>query len=398
MLTAYFLGKFQIVDGEKVLTEQSIRSEMLMKLILYFIIHRDHALTIQELSAALWEEDEIDNPTGALKNLMYRLRTTMKEIFGTDAFFVTGRGTYSWNSEIEIDVDVELFEDCVKKATQSDCSRAQKKRRLLEAIDLYKGEFGVKCKDVYWVMTQATYYHSLYLSVVLQLAEMLIEDEEYHQLEEMCGDALQYDVADENLHCYFVKALILQNKLELARVHLEEAEHILQETLGIRNSRPLEKLRKELMKLMKNDLLSIKEVLHEATQEEDYSGAFQCSFGVFKEIYRLESRKIDRLGMAEHIGLITINNPVKEQTQHFFARQAMDRLELITKNSLRSGDAYTRLNDIQLLTLLPGCSYESAKRVLERICNLFYEKYTNTGIEFKTDIREIEEYHPKKKE
>ena len=49
------------------------------KLLIYLLIHREHPVSVRELSEALWREDEIENPAGALKNLMYRLRTIMKK-------------------------------------------------------------------------------------------------------------------------------------------------------------------------------------------------------------------------------------------------------------------------------------------------------------------------------
>lgn len=397
MVTAFFMGKFQIAENDHLMTESSLRSEMLMKLVMYLVTHRLQPVSVQELSEALWEDDEIENPAGALKNLMYRLRTQLKEQFGNDSYIITGRGTYRWNPEIEISVDSEEFEKYSKKAIEQGISLKEKRKALEKAVKLYKGEFGAKCKNSYWMVTQATYYHSLYLSDIISLAEILIEAEEYKKLEAICGEALEYDITDENIHYFFVKALMHQNKLELASNHLDDAEHILQETLGIRNSKPLERIRKELLKVMKSDLLSIREVSTEAVTDEDYVGAFQCSFSVFKEIYKLESRRLNRFGLAEQVGMITIANTYTKQVEQFFMKQAMDRLEKIVKGSLRSGDIFTRLNDIQIIMLLPTCTYEAANMVLHRICDEFTEVYPEKGIEFRIDLREVEEYHSRKK-
>ena len=69
MLTVKSLGKFEITDGTNILNDEVIRSDMLKKLLIYMLTHREHSATIQDLSEALWQEDEVDNPTGALKNL-----------------------------------------------------------------------------------------------------------------------------------------------------------------------------------------------------------------------------------------------------------------------------------------------------------------------------------------
>ena len=107
MLVVKTLGKFEVLDG--VHDDNVLRSDMLKKLLIYLLLHRDHAATIQELSEALWQEDEVDNPAGALKNLMYRLRTLLKKALGDEQYIITSQGAYGWNSKIEIDFDERKF-------------------------------------------------------------------------------------------------------------------------------------------------------------------------------------------------------------------------------------------------------------------------------------------------
>lgn len=396
MVTAFFMGKFQIVDQNRCITDQNLHSEMLMKLAIYLILHRDHSATIQELSGALWEDDEVENPTGALKNLMYRLRGQLKENLGDANYILTNRGSYCWNPEIEIVVDVEEFEKNAKKALEAEFSETERRECLRKAISYYKGEFGAKCKKTYWIMTRATYYHSLYLSSIIRLSEILMKEEDYQKLEEICGQALTLDLTDEGIHCYFVKALIFQKKFELAAAHLDEAEHILQETLGIRNSKPLEKLRQELMLLKKNDLLSMKQLVKDTVSIEENSGSFQCSYSIFKEIYRLETRRITRLGVSEQLGMITITNSCNDQITQFYVKQAMDQLEKIVSRILRAGDVFCRLNDVQIIIMLPACSQKAGEKVLKRICDSYATQFPQKEIRFSVDIKEMEAYYSRK--
>lgn len=90
-LCVQMFGNFQIANEEKVLTAKNIRSEMLTRLLTYIVCYRSKGLTIQELTEMLWSEDESNNPTGALKNLMYRLRNLLKKTWGDYDFIITGR-------------------------------------------------------------------------------------------------------------------------------------------------------------------------------------------------------------------------------------------------------------------------------------------------------------------
>ena len=92
MLTVNTLGKFQIREADVVLDDDKIRSTRLSNLLVYLILHRNKTLTVDEIASALWQDEETNNPAGALKNLMYRLRNLMKQYFGEQEFIQTNRG------------------------------------------------------------------------------------------------------------------------------------------------------------------------------------------------------------------------------------------------------------------------------------------------------------------
>ena len=82
VFTVNMFGKFQIMNQNGTLNNDNIRSEMMVKLLSFIIMNRERTLTVDEIAEVLWQEDESDNPAGALKNLMYRLRTILKKTFG----------------------------------------------------------------------------------------------------------------------------------------------------------------------------------------------------------------------------------------------------------------------------------------------------------------------------
>ena len=130
-------GRFEVSGQNEVLDEEKIRSEMVTKLLSYSFCHRKRHITIQELGDALWHDDGSDNPAGALKNLMYRLRTIMKKEWGRTDFIVTGRGTYTWNPELHIEIDAEEFEKLCKDAPREE-NADDEIAALEEAVRLYR--------------------------------------------------------------------------------------------------------------------------------------------------------------------------------------------------------------------------------------------------------------------
>lgn len=332
MLTVKSLGKFQITYGENVLNDELLRSDMLKKLLMYMLTHREHPASIQELSEALWSEDEIDNPAGALKNLMYRLRTIMKKYISDDKFIITGQGFYAWNNEIEVELDAELFEGYCKNA------KASKDEAILlqnyeSAVALYKGEFMENVLDHHWAVTLSTYYHSMFLNAVKVLSELYSKAERYQDMEDLSVHALRMDCVDEELHCYYIMALIKGNKYDLAMKRYDEAVRILQDALGVHNPVKLQKVQQELLKMDKGTTEEPLVNIHgDMMEEEESVGVYFCGYPIFKEIYRLEVRKNARLGEAEYIVLFTLdlNEGLKtdnDKMKKFLIEQGMKTLK-----------------------------------------------------------------------
>lgn len=389
------LGKFQLLDKDRSLDEDVMRSDMLTKLLVYILIHRDHPVTIQELADALWNEDETENPAGALKNLMYRLRNLLKKNLGNDDYILTSRGVYYWNPEIPVWFDAEQFEQyCETAKKASDTS--EQIACYEQAIALYQGDFMPKIMDKHWVVTLSAYYHSMLLSAIKALAEIYMAQEQYELVERLCAYGLKYDSVDEWLHCHMITALMRQNKQKLALECYEQAVKALYDALGVRNSAQLKKVHQELLKMSKGSEAEAIETVHRDMQEErEPEGAYICGYPVFREIYRLEARKISRLGESEYILLLTVrlkeekSRSEVDQMEKFRINQAMNQIEEVLKTALRIGDVAARYSDSQFVVLLPACTYESCVMVAERILKRFQEKNRSGRVTLKTDLEEV---------
>lgn len=398
MLRICTLGKFSIIDDELevCLDDDALRSDMLKKLITYLVSHKERPNTVQELSDALWQEDETDNPTGALKNLMYRLRTVLKKYFGDKDFVITSHGAYSWNPEIATALDAEAFESLIKKAkTVEDTNEVVSLYE--EAIDMYCGDFLENCADKHWMVTAATYYHSMYLTAVKKLASLYFKSERYADMERICTNALRFDNVDEQIYCDLIRSLIKQQKNDLAIKNFESAQKTLQEALGVTNPRKLAEVQKELLKMDKGSVVEKMQDIHEDMQEEtEPEGVFLCGYPVFREIYRLEARKMSRLGEAEYVLLLTAKlcddvDDSNEQMNRFLIKQAMGQIEKTLKRTLRIGDVAAKYSDSQYIILLPTCTYESTVAVSQRIIAGFKGLQKSKKVFIKTDMEQVTE-------
>ena len=69
LITVKTLGKFAVINGDKMITEDEIRSPQITKMFICLAMHRDDPYSREELKDAMWEEGDIDNSFGALKNI-----------------------------------------------------------------------------------------------------------------------------------------------------------------------------------------------------------------------------------------------------------------------------------------------------------------------------------------
>lgn len=400
VLTAGFFGQLQIVYKGIALTEDGIHSEMITKLLAYMLLHRNRAMTVRELSDMLWNEDNIsDNPGGALKNLMYRLRNVMKKTYGEEEQFVlTKLGSYCWNSEIAVSLDSEEFEKEMKAGRQPG-EIPERIATYEKAVQIYRGRFLDKHISEQWVVPLTAYYHSMFLSGVKDLSALYEKQGRFEEMEEICTKALEYERLDEEIHCLELKSLIRQRKQNMALEYYEKTVKLFYDNLGIRNLPGLKKVYEQILSMKRVSETAEVEVICQDVQESGVpKGAYICGYAVFRELYRIEARRIKRTGVSECVLLLTLvlkkEIIMAESAERYFLNRAMDRMETVLCNYLRIGDVISRYGDSQFLILLPACTYESAKKIAWRIIRQFEKDVKNQKYKVDFSLEEVKSKHP----
>lgn len=395
MIYAQLFAHLQITEDGITLSQDQIRSDMVTKLLSYLICHRSKGSTVQELTEVLWPDDRSDNPAGALKNLMYRLRNILKKVWGDGEFVLTRRGSYQWNPELPVQVDAEEFERLCREAREEQ-KLDEKIQKECAAVELYQGKFLPDFSDEYWIMSMSVYYHSLYLAAVKELAGLLESTGQFEKMERICRKAVEMDQLDEELHCCLLKAYIGENKQNLAANHYRETVDLLYDNLGVRPSEELQAVYDEMMKQIHDQESDLNVIQDELKEEQKKRGAFYCEYGIFKKTYELEIRRAGRLGMAVYLSLVTLHPEKKMESGSAeylsLLNTGMDQMQEVLLKSLRSGDVITRYSTSQFLVMLPGCQYENARMVLDRINYNFYsiKKHAKVRIQYSLDELNLE--------
>ncbi len=394
-IKAYFFGQFRIFYDGIELTEDAIHSEMVTKLLAYILQHNGRILTVRELSDMLWgEEGASDNPAGALKNLVYRLRNVLKKTYHTQEQLVqTNLSAYCWNSEIAVWSDAQEFEAEIKAARETE-DKQEGIAHYERAMQLYQGRYLDKHCSEQWVVPLSAYYHSLFLSGVKTLAGLYEKEERYAELEAVCMRALRYDNLDEEIHYFLLLALVKEQKQNLALSHYEETVKLFYEALGIRELPKLKGIYEQILSMKKvSETVPTEEISQDVQEGAAPEGAYFCGYAVFRELYRIEARRVGRMGMSEYVLMLNLSlrlgEAVAERAQRYMLNRAMDRMESVLRESLRIGDVASRYSDSQYLVLLPACTYEAGQMIAGRIIGRFEKEAKNRKYRAEYHIEEV---------
>lgn len=391
-LRVRMLGGFELQRGESVVSENCNRSYQLWNLLEYLVAHRNQEVSQAEIIEALWPDESSENPSNALKNLVYRIRSTVAATGfpGGKDIVRFQNGTYSFNSDMGCVVDTEEFERICRLAEQSGLTDSERCERCLEAIRLYRGDFLPKARYEPWVVPITTYYRGLYLRCVGQAVRLLRQQGRHEEIVSICERALLIDRFEESFHEELIRALIAQNRQKQALDCYRQASELFYREMGVKLSEGLRSLYREIIKSVNDvetDLEVIKEDLREASVIQ---GAFVCDYEIFKNMYQLEARSAARTGQAVYVGLATLSPAEEGELALKALNLAMDKLLDTLRKGLRRGDVLSRFSASQYVILLPTLTYENAHMVMERLARRYASIYRNPQIKLHTTVQPLD--------
>ena len=212
--------------------------------------------------------------------------------------------------------------------------------------------------------------------------DLLRREEAYNTISAVCRSALEVDSFDDRLHIELMKAMVSLNRTSDALGQYKHATNLTYRYLGTEPSEEMKAFYRQMnrsRKTLKFNLDAIRNELQESSMER---GAFVCDYAMFKEIYNLQMRNLERLGTTMFLGIIMIGDAEASHVDYIRQDNIMSGLIDILRDNLRKGDIITHFAPTIVALLLPTVNYESGALVLERIRQLFYVRYPNSNIPF----------------
>ena len=170
-LQARMFGGLQIHVGDQYLVEKGGRVNKPIELLVYLLLNIGVQTTNEQIMEALWGDDEVENPAGALKNAAYSLRRLLVKAGLDQECIITRDRQYAWNPEVPVDLDIDRFNKLYEAAMQNPAATAEEIIcNCREALTLYTGDFLPALSDRYWLMARASTLRQRYITMVVHLS------------------------------------------------------------------------------------------------------------------------------------------------------------------------------------------------------------------------------------
>ena len=375
------MGNYLIFIDEQRTENPLIRSRKGSALLAFLILHRGYQVPNQRLLRELWSDNIVSNPENALKTLVSRTRNMLNQMAdGLGACLVSDRGAYHWEQHEGIRVDalelMDLF-DALERTKDTEEKREMYKRIL----SLYKGDL-YQTGSLEEEAAYAQRLHRQYLEAIYDYIDLLRREEAYNDISAVCRTALEIDNFDDHLHIELMKAMVHLNRVSDAMAQYRHATNITYRFLGAEPSESMREFYAQLNRNRKSLKFNLDAIRNELRQSSNERGAFVCDYNMFKEIYNLEMRNLERLGTTMFLGIIMIGDAEDNDMDFIKTDNIMSGLIEILRTNLRKGDIITHFAPTVVALLLPTVNFDTGSMVMERIKQLFYKRFPNSNIPF----------------
>ena len=361
--------------------ELMAKSRKGVSLIQYLVLERGRPVSSQRLIRELWSDRRSESPENALKTMVSRTRTALNAISpDLGSCIVSGQGTYCWQSLPHVRVDVLEIIDLLNVLRHEPPSPGHRKTTE-QLMDLYRGDLYLT-GDLLNGQATFNWLHNEYLSAVYRYIELLKPTEEYTKICEVCRRAMRIDDLDEQLHIELMQAMANLNRSDEAAAEYRKLVKQSREYYDAEPSEELQACYENLAAAGNTIRFNLDIIRNELIEKEGGTrGPFFCEYEVFKEVYNIYMRNLERLGSSMFLGVIMLGE-AGDKGNSVRRESCMAGLQEILKTNMRKGDIITRFSDNIFAMLLPTVNYSTGSMVMDRIEQLYYQEYSALAFKF----------------
>lgn len=376
-------GGFSLTWQGKVITAKAKQSSQFACLMQLLLHAGEQGVAHNLLEEALFEERMLDNPRHAIQSVIYNAKKKLRQEGLPDVNYITNKnGVFYWTREVEVREDAAEFEQLYRQAAGTKDAH-ERLELYLQACALYTGEFLPLQAGLIWAAQEARKYQAIFGECVEEAQKLLREEQDFIRMEELGRHACVVDpLADWEV--VTMEALVTMGLYEKAQKFYDETVELYLREQGLHPTPRLMELMKRLGARMEHGYAMLEDIQKALTDTEDTeSGGYLCTYPVFRGIYRMVERLMERGGQSVYLMLCTVVDSKGNPMQDNAALMELSlRLQEAVKVSVRHSDTICKYGKGQYLVLLMNTTREDCRIIQRRINRHFLVGRQRTGVQY----------------
>ncbi len=386
ILYVQMLGGFSLSLGDRRIGCEDKRSPRVWSLLAYLIFCHNKTVSSEELVNALWGNSE--NPASALKTTLHRARAlldTLKPGFGHE-MILAGKGSYHWNPAVTLCLDCDEMEEQLREA---DRVPEKKLEHLLNALNLYQGEFLGSQSSEAWALSYSAFYQQMYMGILHRTIPLLEQEKRYEEAAFLLRTALTHDPYSETTYQLLMRCLLSLNQRQEVVALYEEMSKLLLSNFSVMPDQESRAIYREALRSVNHNAISSELLLEQLKENTPISSALLCDFDFFKILYQAQARVLARSGDAVHTALLTLKERPGRELSARSLDLAMDNVQDSIAHSLRKGDVISRCSNCQFVIMLPQANFENSCMVCRRLQDNFRKQYPHSPVQIDFTVQPL---------
>ncbi|MDX1414998.1 MAG: BTAD domain-containing putative transcriptional regulator [Candidatus Promineifilaceae bacterium] len=241
-LKVSLLGGFSLVyQGQPI---PGLHGDRPISLLAYLLLHRQTAVSRQQLAFTLWPDSSDSQARTNLRNLFYTLRHTLPD---ADSFLAADTMTLQWREDADVELDVAQFEVALA-AAKTAVSAQEQALHLETALSLYKGDLLPGNYDD-WIIPIREDLRQAFQDALHQLLHLLQQIGDYRAAARAGQRLIQHDPLDEPAYVQLMRLHALNGDRAGVRRVYDACVLALRRDLDVEPSPATEAAYKELLQL-----------------------------------------------------------------------------------------------------------------------------------------------------
>jgi DNA-binding SARP family transcriptional activator len=198
-MTVQMLGHFSITVQDSLLKLHATRGLSLLK---YLLLYHKQNTPREVLMDIFWPDADPEAARNNLNVAIHGLRQVLRTVTDVEMIHFED-GAYGLSPDLEIWLDVEEFERCIKTGQRLE-SQKQLTAAVAEyeiAVNLYRGDFLADNPYEGWTVLDRERLRIAYLDTLDHLSQIYFSQERYAACVTLCQLILTRDLCREDAHC-----------------------------------------------------------------------------------------------------------------------------------------------------------------------------------------------------